>query len=75
MFELLGAWVNPRGKSNLRRRPDISRAFSTLMWRPRVGLREGIDRVIPYFKSQLGALQAGAAHASEMKVEGVSQAP
>ena len=47
----------------LRRRPDISRALSTLMWQPRVGLREGIDRVIPYFKSQLGVLQASSAQA------------
>ena len=48
----------------LRRRPDISRAFSTLMWQPRVGLREGIDRVIPYFKSQLEGLRAGPAQAA-----------
>jgi nucleoside-diphosphate-sugar epimerase len=47
----------------LRRRPDISRALSTLMWQPRVGLREGIDRVIPYFKSELGMLQASPAQA------------
>jgi dTDP-glucose 4,6-dehydratase len=58
----------------LRRRPDISRASSTLMWQPRVGLREGIDRVIPYFKSQLAVPCASPAYAPEMKVEGASQA-
>ena len=41
-----------------RRRPDISRAYKTLNWLPRVGLREGIERVIPYFKSQLEASRA-----------------
>ena len=46
-----------------RRRPDISRAFSSLMWQPRVSLREGIDRVIPYFKSQLGVLHETPAQA------------
>ena len=48
----------------MRRRPDISRAFSSLMWLPRVSLREGIERVIPYFKSQLGVLQASPAQAT-----------
>jgi dTDP-glucose 4,6-dehydratase len=43
------------------RRPDISRAYRTLNWQPRVGLREGIERVIPYFKSQLEASRAGTA--------------
>lgn len=37
----------------VRRRPDISKATATLSWRPRVSLREGIDRAIPYFKSQI----------------------
>ncbi|TAM84368.1 MAG: SDR family oxidoreductase [Acidobacteria bacterium] len=36
-----------------RRRPDISKAKSTLKWQPRIGLREGIRRVLPYFRSQL----------------------
>jgi dTDP-glucose 4,6-dehydratase len=38
-----------------RRQPDISRAIATLNWQPKVCLREGIQRVIPYFKSQLAA--------------------
>ena len=44
------------------------------MWQPRVGLREGIDRVIPYFKSQLGVLGRSPAYGTEMKVEGAGQA-
>jgi dTDP-glucose 4,6-dehydratase len=36
-----------------RRRPDISRAQSALKWHPKVGLREGIRRVLPYFRAQL----------------------
>jgi len=47
----------------MRRRPDISRAISSLMWKPRVSLREGIDRVLPYFKSQLGVLHETPAQA------------
>ena len=38
-----------------RRRPDISRAIAALAWRPRVSRREGIQRVIPYFKAQMEA--------------------
>lgn len=44
-----------------RRRPDISKAVKTLKWEPKVGLREGIERVIPYFKSQLEVLQTAPA--------------
>jgi dTDP-glucose 4,6-dehydratase len=40
-----------------RRCPDISRASKTLNWQPTVGLRDGIERVIPYFRAQLGAQQ------------------
>lgn len=36
-----------------RRRPDISQAGATLDWRPKVDLKEGIERVLPYFRSQL----------------------
>ncbi len=50
----------------LRRRPDISKAFTTLMWQPRVRLREGIERVIPYFKSQLGEFHPSPVRAREM---------
>lgn len=41
-----------------RRRPDISKAVSRLAWRPKVTRREGIARVIPYFRARLGALEA-----------------
>ena len=35
------------------RRPDISRAITALGWQPKVSRREGIGRVIQYFKSKL----------------------
>jgi dTDP-glucose 4,6-dehydratase len=37
------------------RRPDITRARTTLGWEPRVPLDEGLRRTIPYFRSALGA--------------------
>ena len=40
------------------RRPDISLAIDRLGWRPRVPRREGIERVIPYFRAELGRLRA-----------------
>jgi dTDP-glucose 4,6-dehydratase len=36
-----------------RRRPDITRANTLLNWQPRVRLREGIARTVPYFREQL----------------------
>ncbi|MBX3049299.1 MAG: SDR family oxidoreductase [Anaerolineales bacterium] len=38
----------------LRRQPDIARAREHLGWEPAVGLREGLEKTIPYFKEQLG---------------------
>ncbi len=35
-----------------RRWPDISKAVTTLNWKPKVGRREGIERVIAYFRSK-----------------------
>lgn len=35
------------------RRPDISKAEKLLGWQPKVDRREGIQRVIPYFRSKL----------------------
>jgi dTDP-glucose 4,6-dehydratase len=35
-----------------RRRPDITQASRVLDWRPMVGRREGIERLIPYFDAQ-----------------------
>ena len=35
------------------RRPDISKAKSMLDWEPRVSLRQGLERAIPYFESVL----------------------
>ncbi|HEV2493915.1 MAG TPA: UDP-glucuronic acid decarboxylase family protein [Terriglobia bacterium] len=37
----------------MRRRPDIAKAIGALGWRPQVGRREGIERVIPYFRAEL----------------------
>jgi len=37
----------------VRRCPDISRALTILKWHPKVGLREGIKCVLPYFRAQL----------------------
>ncbi len=40
------------------RRPDISKAIATLGWYPKVTRAEGIRRVIPYFRTKMGALCA-----------------
>ena len=40
-----------------RRRPDISKAVAILGWKPKVGRREGIERVITYFRSKLGVVR------------------
>lgn len=37
----------------LRRQPDIARAREHLGWEPAVGLREGLEKTIPYFRDQL----------------------
>jgi len=39
-----------------RRCPDISKAISRLGWRPQTALREGLQKVVPYFKSKLDVL-------------------
>ncbi len=38
----------------LRRQPDIGRARQRLGWEPKVGLRQGLQKTVPYFKEQLG---------------------
>jgi len=46
---------NKRGEGDpQRRRPDISRARQELGWTPKVGLIEGIEKTMVYFKEQLG---------------------
>lgn len=43
-----------RGESDpQRRRPDITRARQILGWEPKVGLQEGLERTIPYFRQKL----------------------
>lgn len=51
----------------MRRRPDISKASKTLNWQPKVELSEGIERVIPYFKSQLGVSPSNSSPRSSGK--------
>jgi dTDP-glucose 4,6-dehydratase len=36
-----------------RRRPDIGKARSLLGWEPRVGLKEGLEKSLDYFRSKL----------------------
>jgi dTDP-glucose 4,6-dehydratase len=43
------------------RRPDITKARARLGWEPRVQLREGLERTIPYFRTTLEADGAAAA--------------
>lgn len=40
-----------------RRRPDITRAKELLGWEPRVPLREGLRKTIPYFREELSQEQ------------------
>ena len=37
-----------------RRQPDISRAISLLNWEPKIKVKEGIKKTIPYFKTKIG---------------------
>lgn len=46
------------GDDPTRRRPDISRARELLNWAPQVGLCEGLERTIPYFRGQLNRRRA-----------------
>jgi dTDP-glucose 4,6-dehydratase len=38
----------------LRRQPDIARAKKLLGWQPKIALKEGLQKTIPYFRDQLG---------------------
>jgi dTDP-glucose 4,6-dehydratase len=44
-----------------RRRPDITRARTLLGWEPKVALREGLERSLEYFRSQVAAEAAAKA--------------
>jgi dTDP-glucose 4,6-dehydratase len=39
------------------RQPDITKARRVLGWEPRVDLREGLERTLPYFRERLAARQ------------------
>ena len=43
----------------MRRRPDITKAKSLLGWEPKVALREGLERSLPYFKECVAAEARG----------------
>jgi len=42
------------GNDPQRRQPDITRAREILSWEPKIDLREGLTRTIPYFRNKLG---------------------
>lgn len=42
------------GDDPQRRQPDITRARQILKWEPKVSLRQGIERTMPYFKGKMG---------------------
>ena len=42
------------GNDPQRRQPDITRAREILSWEPKINLREGLTRTIPYFRNKLG---------------------
>jgi nucleoside-diphosphate-sugar epimerase len=42
------------------RRPDITVARAVLGWEPRVELREGLERTIPYFRRMVEETQVAA---------------
>jgi len=42
------------GNDPQRRQPDITRAKTLLDWEPKVAIREGLQKTIPYFKKKLG---------------------
>jgi dTDP-glucose 4,6-dehydratase len=42
------------GDDPQQRRPDITRANTILNWEPKIPLKEGIERTIPYFRQKMG---------------------
>ena len=42
------------------RQPDISRARELMSWEPRIGLQDGLQRTIPYFREQVERGEARA---------------
>lgn len=45
----------------MRRKPDITKAKERLGWEPRVPLRAGLERTVPWYREQLGLVEASAA--------------
>jgi hypothetical protein len=41
------------------RKPDITRAWEVLRWKPRTSVDEGLAKTILYFKHELGCAKAG----------------
>jgi dTDP-glucose 4,6-dehydratase len=44
------------------RRPDITKAQQLLGWNPQVSLREGLQKVLPYFEQAVGAAREPGKH-------------
>lgn len=42
------------GNDPQRRRPDITRAQTSLNWQPKINLHVGLQRTIPYFRQEMG---------------------
>jgi dTDP-glucose 4,6-dehydratase len=42
------------GNDPQRRQPDITRAREIIDWEPKISLKEGLSKTIPYFKDKLG---------------------
>jgi dTDP-glucose 4,6-dehydratase len=42
------------GNDPQRRQPDITRAREIIDWEPKISLKEGLTKTIPYFKDKLG---------------------
>jgi UDP-glucuronate decarboxylase len=57
------------------RQPDIARAVDRLNWRPKVQLREGLERTISYFENQLIAAKSNTEeHVTSVKKQAVIDA-
>lgn len=45
---------NRLGNDPQRRQPDITRAREIINWQPKISLKEGLSKTIPYFRNKLG---------------------
>ena len=47
-------FVDPMVDDPKQRQPDISKAKNILKWAPKIGLREGLERVVDYYQNESG---------------------